>query len=379
MRIELNNKFRIGIRIRNFWGIFFVLFALVATQSIFGTSYQRKILTYNVVGQNFSNYTTTNYKLNVVQYRNSDLIQTPGAKNVLCVHGFGDTSSIFEPLAKELILKNKANNVYIVDLPGHGGSTLTKGTAAHPANIGELTVHNYEEATRALLSEMRLNIPWPELPDTIVGHSIGGLVVQLMQDKLKSKGSSLWTRYGIIDTVLIASDIPYPLPWSGSDVTMDDPNYQYSAKALVWNFKVEKILSFFPPVVGLFVESPDDFFINSKYSVNGVPVTGAPTPAQVEVMNVLEPYPAAANIVGLDPTGQTQNAVPRLPVAQNLWSGFNLKVVWLDKDPFFSQVETQNLAHYLKPGGLGVMVTISDPEAVHGTPFSKPSLLIPLF
>ncbi|EMY02245.1 hypothetical protein LEP1GSC029_0040 [Leptospira interrogans str. 2002000626] len=37
------------------------------------------------------------------------------------------------------------------------------------------------------------------------------------------------------------------------------------------------------------------------------------------------------------------------------------------------------MANYLDPGQIGVMVTISDPEAVHGTPFSKPSLLIPLF
>ncbi|EKO98593.1 hypothetical protein LEP1GSC057_2265 [Leptospira interrogans str. Brem 329] len=96
-------------------------------------------------------------------------------------------------------------------------------------------------------------------------------------------------------------------------------------------------------------------------------------------MNVLEPYRAAANIVGLDPSGQTQNAVPRIPVTRGIWSGENLKVVWLDKDVFFTKQETQNLANYLDPGQIGVMVTISDPEAVHGTPFSKPSLLIPLF
>ncbi|EMN01646.1 alpha/beta hydrolase domain protein [Leptospira noguchii str. 2007001578] len=266
-----------------------------------------------------------------------------------------------------------------MDLPGHGGSTMTKGTAAYPSNISELSVQNYEEATRALLDAMPSTMIWPDLPTTIVGHSIGGLVVQLLQNKLKSQNSSLFKRYSITSTILIASDIPYPLPWSGSDVTMDDPNYNQSAKAFVWNFKVEKILSYFPLVTGLFVESPDDFFINTKYSVNGIPVTGPPPPAQVEVMNVLEPYHAAANIVGLDPSGQTQNAVPRIPIRNGIWSGEDLKVVWLDKDVFFTQKETQNLANYLNPGITGVMVTISDPEAVHGTPFSKPSLLVPLF
>ncbi|AKH79429.1 alpha/beta hydrolase [Leptospira interrogans] len=371
-------KNELKLKIRSLWGILSVLFALVVTQSAFAISYEKKILTYNVVGRNASNM-TTNYKLNVIQYRNTSFIETLGAKNVLCVHGFGDTSTIFEPLAKQLILKGKANNVYILDLPGHGGSTMTKGTATYPSNVSELTVQNYEEATRALLDTMPSTMIWPDLPDTIVGHSIGGLVVQLLQNKLKNQNSSLFKQYKITSTVLIASDIPYPLPWSGSDVTMGDPNYNQSAKAFVWNFKVERILSSSPLVIGLFVESPDDFFINTKYSVNGIPVTGAPTPAQVEVMNVLEPYRAAANIVGLDPSGQTQNAVPRIPVTRGIWSGENLKVVWLDKDVFFTKQETQNLANYLDPGQIGVMVTISDPEAVHGTPFSKPSLLIPLF
>lgn len=219
-------KNKLNLKIRNLWGILSVLFALVVTQPTFAVSYEKKILTYNVVGRNASNM-TTNYKLNVVQYRNTSFIQS-GIKNVLCVHGFGDTSTIFEPLAKQLILKGKANNVYILDLPGHGGSTMTKGTAAHPSNISELTVQNYEEATRALLDTMPSTMIWPDLPTTIVGHSIGGLVVQLLQNKLKSQNSSLFKRYSITKTVLIASDIPYPLPWSGSDVTMDDPNYNQS-------------------------------------------------------------------------------------------------------------------------------------------------------
>lgn len=61
-------------------------------------------------------------------------------------------------------------------------------------------------------------------------------------------------------------------------------------------------------------------------------------------MSDLEPYVAAANIVGLYYTAQTTNAVPRTFVTQNIWNGFNLKVVWMDKDVFFSQSETQGLA-----------------------------------
>ncbi|EMG21788.1 hypothetical protein LEP1GSC150_2958 [Leptospira interrogans serovar Copenhageni str. LT2050] len=49
----------------------------------------------------------------------------------------------------------------------------------------------------------------------------------------------------------------------------------------------------------------------------------------------------------------------------------------MDKDVFFSQSETQGLAQYLKEGLNAI--TISDPEATHNSPFSKPSLFLSLF
>lgn len=200
----------------------------------------------------------------------------------------------------------------------------------------------------------------------------------MIQSKYRNEDSSLLDTFGIENTILIASDIPSALPWFGGDAPMSDPN---SAKGFVWNFKTERVVETqpFPPqvITGLFVETPDDFYINTKFAVNGVPVTGAPTPAQLEIMTNLEPYKAAANIVGLDPSGQTTNAVSRLSVSPNIWNGFNLKVVWLEKGVFFNQSETQGLAQYLKTGLNAI--TISDPEAVHGAPFSKPSLFLSLF
>ncbi|ASV05632.1 hypothetical protein B2G47_05670 [Leptospira interrogans serovar Canicola] len=179
--------------------------------------------------------------------------------------------------------------------------------------------------------------------------------------------------FGIENTILFGSDIPSPLPWYGGDAPMSDPN---SAKCFVWNFRILKILGSLPDPpyaeFGWFVKTPDDFYINTKYAVNGVTVTGAPTTEQLKTMSDLEPYVAAANIVGLDYTAQTTDAVPRISVAQNLWNGFNLKVVWMDKDIFYSQSETQGLAQYLKEGLNAI--TISDPEATHNSPFSKPSL-----
>ncbi|EMN01656.1 hypothetical protein LEP1GSC035_3279 [Leptospira noguchii str. 2007001578] len=51
-------KNELKFKIRSLWGILSVLFALVVTQSTFAISYEKKILTYNVVGRNASNTTT---------------------------------------------------------------------------------------------------------------------------------------------------------------------------------------------------------------------------------------------------------------------------------------------------------------------------------
>ncbi|MFA4721974.1 alpha/beta fold hydrolase [Leptospira interrogans] len=362
---------RIGIT----FGLAIVLFV---TQSI-SAAYERTVLTYEVIGRNFyKNNETTNYRLNVIKYSLVQISPNPNLKNVICIHGFGDNSTIYEPLAKELINKGKARNVYILDLPGHGNSTVTQGSASLPKYASDLTLTHYSDPLRALLSQM--TVTEGKKIHTIVGHSLGGIVIQLVQNQLVTRGwgGNLLASFGIENTILIASDIPSPLPWYPGDTDMNDPN---SAKSLVWNFKVQKIVDSSPLypylIFGYFVESPNDFFIGTKYSVNGVPVSGAPTASEIPLMNNLEPYPAGANVVGLDPSGETTESRPRLSVTQNIWNGFNLKVVWLDKDPFFSQSELQGLAQYLKTG-LDV-ITISDAEAVHGTPYSKPSLLVPLF
>ncbi|TGM57053.1 alpha/beta fold hydrolase [Leptospira adleri] len=371
------DNFRIRFLFRKTGIAIFVTFALFVTQSV-SAAYERTVLTYDVIGRNFYNGQTTNYRLNVIKYKKTGIILDPKLKSVLCVHGFGDNSTIYEPLAKELINQSKAHTVYILDLPGHGESTVSQGSASSPKYVSDLTLIHYADALRALLSQM--TVTEGKKIQTIVGHSLGGLVIQIIQNQFVTRGlgGNLLSSFGIETTILIASDIPSPLPWYPGDTDMSDPN---SAKSLVWNFKIQKIVEFepYPPVLafGNFVQSPNDFFLGTKYSINGVPVSGAPTPSEIPLMNNLEPYPAGANVVGLDPSGETTESRPRLQISPNIWAGFNLKVVWLDKDPFFSHSELQGLAQYLKTG-LDV-ITISDPEAVHGTPYSKPSLLVPLF
>lgn len=97
----------------------------------------------------------------------------------MCVHGFGDNSTIYEPLAKELINKEKVRNVYILDLPGHGNSTVTQGSASLPKYASDFTLIHYSDALRVLLSQM--TVTEGKKIQTIVGHSLGGIVIQIAQ------------------------------------------------------------------------------------------------------------------------------------------------------------------------------------------------------
>ena len=179
---------------------------------------------------------------------------------------------------------------------------------------------------------------------------------------------SLKSKFGIETTLLIASDLPRALPWAAGDA----PIVAGLAKGLVVSLAQTD-----PPPYGIRVFLDYPTYLALKYSVNGVPVNSAPTALEAGLLNDPEPYASAANIVGLDPTGSTTNTVPRLFIQPGLWSAFDLKVVWPDKDIFFTQQEMDALADYLKPGTQAIVV--SDPEAVHAVQYTRPELLLPLF
>lgn len=289
----------------------------------------------------------------------------PHARNVLIVHGFGDNGGLFEPLATALVQSAKACRVLAIDLPAHGQSTVSTDPAFGPRVQGELGVAD----DAAVVDDVIARIESANIPiDTIVGHSTGGLIVQRLQAEYARSGASLRTRFGIDRTILIASDLPRALTWAAGDA----PIQAGLAKGLVVG-----LAQMAPPPLGTRVFLDYSTYLALKFSVNGIPVASSPSPAVAAFINDPEPYAAAANIVGLDPTGLTTNTVPRLWIPPNLWAGEALTVIWPDKDIFFLQAEMNALANYLKPGTQAVVV--SDDEAVHAIPYTRPDLLLPYF
>src|SRR4030095_11560709 len=130
-----------------------------------------------------------------------------GNKTLLAVHGLAHSGSTFELLANDLFKKNgsdKKDRVLAPNFPGRNGSGL-------PSNLqfGNLTVEDYTAVLLGVLDQLakQINI------ESIVGHSMGGLIVQTAQNSLRSAGTSLQKEYGIKNVYLLAPSIPNPLPW----------------------------------------------------------------------------------------------------------------------------------------------------------------------
>jgi pimeloyl-ACP methyl ester carboxylesterase len=305
------------------------------------------------------------YSINVESYVSTSPC-APHAHNVFFVHGFGDNSGLFAPLAIALIEAGKACRTLAIDLPAHGASTVSSDPVFGPPVWGKIDVVDYADVVDQVLSTLHQQ---HILVDTIVGHSTGGLIVQRLQALYAARqGASLKSRFGIDRTILIASDLPRALPWASGDA----PIAAGLAKGLVVS-----LAQTMPLPIGTRVLLDYNAYIGLKYSVNGIPVSGAPSPNAASHLNDPEPYAAAANIVGLDPTGATTNTAPRLYIPPALWNDFNLTVIWPDKDLFFMQSEMDGLAAYLKPGTQAIV--LSDPEACHAIQFTKPELLVPFF
>jgi predicted alpha/beta hydrolase len=108
-----------------------------------------------------------------------------GDKTLLAVHGLAHTGATFGPLVKELFKKtgnDKIGRVLALNFPGRNGSGL-------PSNkqFGDLTIEDYTAVLLGVLDQLPKHIKI----ESLVGHSMGGLIVQTAQNSLISTGTSL--------------------------------------------------------------------------------------------------------------------------------------------------------------------------------------------
>jgi len=165
--------------------------------------------------------------INVLVLQNSDRKCHNGhkgyrGKSITALHGLANTASTWKLLAKELFSDNPIGpevcRILAINLPGRGYSSLPKGEAN--LSFGQLTLDDHVQAVIGTLERIRQAGFHPE---TIMAHSQGGLIVQMVQQALLTDGSSLRAEFEIKKAFLIAPIAPVGVSWYFADPTVSEP------------------------------------------------------------------------------------------------------------------------------------------------------------
>lgn len=149
------------------------------------------------------NHASETYDINVFYYNNPSI---EDGQKVYLVHGFAHNAKTYFPLIDYIFAKYPTvDEVYAIDLPGHGESF-------EPFNsdkFSDLGIHEYVEASLQVLKSIGE-------ADLIIGHSLGGMVVQLMEQRLNehTPSTSFATEFGTESILLIGSVLPRDIPWN---------------------------------------------------------------------------------------------------------------------------------------------------------------------
>lgn len=270
---------------------------------------------------------------------------------ILVLHGGPFTAESWRPFAEAL---GGGHCVLGLDMPARGLSTPPAG-----AVFGDLLLDDYVNVVLGVLG--RLEGDLHIRPATIAGHSLGGMVLQMVQQRLVDQGTSLNRRYHIREAILVAPDFPQDVAWTFAD---------NGGAASIAPFIVQD------PVLGsiLRIEAaawPGFFFTNK----DGDLIPSAPIPAEITAGGWVAP-------------GEPEQAINQLLGAGAFTSrphidagifakGTRLRVVSFEGDGFILASETPALYAYLTGDTtLACSVTIDDPDTVHATYISDPELLV---
>lgn len=274
---------------------------------------------------------------------------------ILAVPGLAHDAESFEAFADQIFntpdISGRVERVVGVQFPGKGGSSLP--FPASRLHFGEMTLDDYSNVLLEVLERLdrRRNDP-----DMIVAHSMGGLIVQMAQDRLIARGRTLRREFGIRDVMLLASGIPGNLPWA----LVDSGAYaQLASQFVAQSEELGTYLSIPAPVwLGL-------FFANRSGQLF------ASDPNFFATFDTNEAFGAAAQLGGV--------GVPRAMVRQGEFSaekGSTLSVVTFEQDPFYVYpAEHSALYGFLRNGNGSGLFQIPGVSTVHDTYIQSPQLL----
>jgi pimeloyl-ACP methyl ester carboxylesterase len=287
-----------------------------------------------------------------------------GGKTLLAIPGMGLTAGSYRGLVEELfaVENHSRSHVFsraiLVDYPGHGASGLPEsGPTADPLLFGDLQLEDYLATVRGVLSQLNL---MEMTPDVLVGHCLGGMIIQMAQQELIREGSNLRRKYGIKEAVLIAPDPPGQV--GGSRLT---PGSIDLSPFVAWS-----------PDLGMYLDLPAPFILNFFFTnFYGELVPGAPLEYLTDPSLIAdESLTLLKQILGLPPFSahpMTDSGIFRPD------HGVSLRVVAFSHDFFYTPEGQLNTYTYLSGDRLGRRFYFIDTRyAVHGMYYSDPAALI---
>ena len=273
----------------------------------------------------------------------------------LAIHGIMHTAATWERLVAALFDDNPAGRkicrVVALDMPGRGGGTV-------PANLwfGVVTAEDYATAILGALDQLRaLHIQ----PDTVFAHSAGGLLVQMVQQRLLDQGTDLRNAYGVKDVVLLASATPKQIPV----YILDSGLFAQTLMSVGQVDQIAGTLAIPDSVWAWLFFAPD---LTNPFLV----VPGAPTPADV----------AARHYNAAEPLSLLTRLVDRPAIDAGIFAPAHQTVLWgvaYEQDIIFRPDESRALYRYLTGDETDErFVVVPSYEAVHDTHVSNPALLL---
>lgn len=318
--------------------------------------------------------------INVNAYVNDDVVRNGDVVQIFAIEGMAHTANCWKPLAAELFsqgLQGKTvSEFFAIDMPGRGGSGFPEGW--NPASgtnfkLADMYLEDYIAVIRAAINYMNA-MPGTQI-NIIMGHSLGGLEVILLQDILLQEGSSIFLEFGIRNAILLAPAIPDPLPWAflGTGaaqlipMAIDHPEHGWilNIPYTVWPFLFfTNTCCYFPP--------------------NMVP--GAPTPGQVLAngYNSIEAGPLLFHMGGLplailDPATHhpTRPRVGANPGIFNEDHGVFLTIIADEFDKMMMPAEEAVLYEYLTGDTQSKrFLVITGEDTCHDTHISDPHAVV---
>jgi pimeloyl-ACP methyl ester carboxylesterase len=282
-----------------------------------------------------------------------------GVTTILAVHGLTETASTFGPLASKIFADNvlgyAVKRVIAIDLVGHGDSSNPVSTNGF--RFGDMTINDNVSVVIQSIDALRAQQLGPQV---ILGHSMGGLAIQGVQEALLAQGSSL-AKHGVFGAILMAAVPNFNSAWT-------QPPPSNVTPFLVTN----------DPALGVYLSLPPEVYVQTggfRLLSTGQVVANVPTAAQV----VANGWNGREPVITLIQLTSTTGPLVRPGCRQGafkLQNGTLLSVISFSQDVLTPAVDQNALYVYLNGGSGPLYRPVVAADAVHSMFLSNPAGLI---